>query len=78
MSQHTAAIRSELRPDVPLERQLIDEFLQSKGTTLQEARRLPAEEYSRLMRQAVTYAALRLTEIEARAHLRKLIQAPAP
>gem|GEM_PF-1430042 len=74
--QHTAETRSALRPDVPLERQLIDEFLQSKGTTLQEARRLPPEEYSQLMRQAVTYAALRLAEFEARARLLKLIHAP--
>ena len=48
-----------------LEHLFIEEYLHEMGTSLREAHSLPHDEYHRLMCKAVTYAALRLAEVEA-------------
>ena len=52
----------------PLECALIDEFLAGRGQTLRSVDKLPPPERRELLRRAVSYATLRLAEIEARAH----------
>ena len=56
-------------PHGPLEAALMDEFLSDRGHTLQSVSTLPLPERRELLRQAASYATLRLAEIEARAHL---------
>jgi hypothetical protein len=56
-------------PHGPLERALIDEFLAERGHTLQSVCNLALPVQRELLRRAASYATLRLTEIEARAHL---------
>jgi len=55
-------------PPGPLEYALIDEFLAERGHTLQSVDKLPPPERRELLRRAASYATLRLTEIEWRAH----------
>ena len=55
-------------PNGPLESQLINEFLRTRGYDLRSLDRLPDDERRRLLREASLYAAGKLTEIEARAH----------
>lgn len=58
-----------------LERQLIDEYLLSKGYRMVDLHSLPKEEAKALMREACLDAALKLAEIEARVKFRKEIEA---
>lgn len=51
-----------------MERQLIEEYLEAHGHTLQSVRAMPELEGRPLLAAAAEYASLRLTEIEARAH----------
>jgi len=60
-------------PQSPLERQLINDYLKSKGYTRQDLLTLPLEEARALMTGACTYASLKLAEIEARSQFRKKI-----
>ena len=55
-------------PNGPLEQQLIDEYLESRGQTRRSVRDLPEPQALRLLRGASDYASLRLAEIDARAH----------
>ena len=55
-------------PDGPLDQQLIDEYLESRGQTRRSVRDLPEAQALRLLRGASDYASLRLAEIDARAH----------
>jgi hypothetical protein len=52
-----------------LERALIVTYLRARGHTLRSVRSLPRAEREALLRAANSYAALRLTEIEARTRL---------
>src|SRR5687767_15577303 len=52
-----------------LERALIDAYLASRGHTLRSIDELPPAERQPLLRAATASATLKLTEIEARAHL---------
>jgi hypothetical protein len=51
-----------------LERNLIDEFLGSRGYSRHLASELPVPEAATLLRAASEYASLRLAEIESKAH----------
>lgn len=63
-------------PESGLERRLIDEFLLTKGYRRRDLKKLPPEKAEALMREACTYAAVRLTHIEARSKLSGKIKAP--
>jgi hypothetical protein len=60
---------SELNwPQGTLERALITEYLAKRGYTLHSVNSLPGGDRESLLRGAAAFAALRLAEIEARAH----------
>ena len=63
-------------PDGPLDQQLIDEYLESRGQTRRSVRDLPEAQALRLLRGASDYASLRLAEIDARAHYVDAIYRP--
>ena len=63
-------------PDGPLDQQLIDEYLESRGQTRRSVRDLPEAQALRLLRGASDYACLRLAEIDARAHYVDAIHRP--
>jgi len=50
-----------------LERHLIEEYLKSKGYSLEDLKTLPEKEVQELKKQASTYASGKLSEIENRA-----------
>jgi len=52
----------------PLERALIAEFLERRGVTLNSLSQLPEAEARALLREASSYASMRLAEVESRAH----------
>lgn len=58
-------------PQSALERKLIAEYLLSKGYHMTDLRDLPEQTAKSLMQKACLYAALKLTEIESRARLRR-------
>jgi hypothetical protein len=64
-------------PHAPLERMLIDEFLESRGHMRQSVNGLPAAEVMKLMSAASEYASLRLAEIECRARYVDEIHRPS-
>lgn len=55
-------------PNGPLEQALIDEFLRAHGYDRAGLHQLPQEQVELLMKEAYVYAAVRLTEVESRAH----------
>jgi hypothetical protein len=55
-------------PNRSLERACIEEYLRSRGHTLESVARLPADAAKRIMASAASAATQRLTEIECRAH----------
>ena len=57
-------------PKSPLEQQLINDYLNSKGYTREDLITLPIGKVRELMSEACRYASLRLAEIEARAQFR--------
>jgi hypothetical protein len=61
-------------PESLLERNLIREYLQEKGYTLEDLAALPKEEAKKLMIEACQYAALKLTEVESRARFERGIR----
>lgn len=63
-------------PQSALERQLIEEYLKSKGYTMRDLENLPKDTAHQLRIEACRYASLKLTEIESRAKFRKDIRAP--
>lgn len=63
-------------PQSDLEKNLIIEFLRGKGFTLKDLERMPKEEAKLLMKEACTYASLKLAEVESRANFREEIRAP--
>jgi hypothetical protein len=64
-------------PQSTLERKYIQEYLQSKGFSLESVNDLPKEEMQQLMREASKYASLKLAEVESRAKFRHDIKAPS-
>jgi hypothetical protein len=51
-----------------LEQAFIDDFLRMRGHDTRTLRGLPAAERDALLKQASTYAAAKLAEVESRAH----------
>jgi len=51
-----------------LEQAFIDDFIRMRGHDAASLRNLPAVERDALLRQASTYAAAKLSEVESRAH----------
>ncbi len=68
-SQDTERCASE-GPQSALERKYLEEYLNGKGTSLDEVHKLPKAKAQQLMREACQYASLKLAEVESRAHLR--------
>ena len=60
-------------PQSPLERELIIEYLTSKGYSLEDLHSLPADLARSLMTAACQHASLILAEIEARSRFRRII-----
>jgi hypothetical protein len=56
-----------------LEKQYIEEYLQSKGYRREDLRGLPEQEARQLMIEASVYASLKLAYIESKAHFRRKI-----
>ena len=55
-------------PNADLERALIDDFIRARGYDPARLHELPDEQRRGLQREASAHAAMRLTEMEARAH----------
>jgi hypothetical protein len=55
--------------DASLEKALIEEYLHEQGYSLEKLHHLPEGVAKQLMKEATRYAALKMEEIEARAHL---------
>lgn len=64
------------RPEYDLERNLIVEYLRSKGYSLAGLKELPEDLANDLMKEACRYAAFKMAEIEARSKFRHKIEAP--
>jgi hypothetical protein len=64
-------------PQSALEKSLIQEYLQSKGYSLESVHLLPPAEARQLMREACAYASLKLAEVESRARFRNEIHGPS-
>jgi len=58
-------------PQSVLERLLIEAFLEGKGYRLEEVKNLPEELAKRLMREACTYASVKLAEVESKAQFKR-------
>lgn len=56
-------------PHARLERMYVEEYLRSKGLSLELIRGMPEDEARELMREAELYAAAKLAEAESRSHL---------
>jgi len=69
----TLAKNAVKAPQSPLERQLINDYLKSKGYPRQVLLTLPIEQARILMTEACTYASLKLAEVEARSQFSKKI-----
>lgn len=54
-------------PEAPMERSLIEEFLQAHGTSFATLSALPPDKADALLREASRYASTRLMEVESRA-----------
>jgi hypothetical protein len=63
-------------PQSALERHLVEDYLQSKGYTKEELQKLPKDQAKALMREACTYASLKLAELEAKSQFRDDIRSP--
>lgn len=63
-------------PESALERNLIREYLQSRGYSIEDLHKLPEEEAKSLRREACRYAALKLAEVESRARFQREIHTP--
>ncbi|MBL8061905.1 MAG: hypothetical protein JNK32_02725 [Anaerolineales bacterium] len=58
-------------PNAMLEKALIEEYLQEKGYTHEDLKKLPAKLVEKLMKEASQYASLKMEEVKARAHFVK-------
>jgi hypothetical protein len=57
-----------------LEKGLIDEYLKNKGYDRASLKKLPEDEYRRLMTEASIYASGKLTEIETKARFKETLK----
>jgi hypothetical protein len=56
-------------PQAKLGRMYIEEYLRNKGHTWESVRALPEEAAKKIMVEASTYAAIKLSEVDARANV---------
>ena len=63
-------------PETALEKQLVADFLRGKGYRMEDLHKLPADQASALMKEACSYASLKLADIEAKSIFRKTIHPP--
>ncbi|HEX9617556.1 MAG TPA: hypothetical protein VGA03_09060 [Anaerolineales bacterium] len=63
-------------PQSALERHLVEDYLLSKGYHKEDLQKLPKEQAKALMREACTYASLKLAELEAKSQFRNEIRSP--
>jgi len=63
-------------PESALEKQLVEDYLKSKGYTREALHQLPQEIQKELMKEACTYASLKLAELESKSKFRDEIRAP--
>ena len=68
MANHDPDVRPMEEPLAELERRLIDEYLQGAGHDPEQLRARGDAMARSLLRDAATYAAGRLSEVEARSH----------
>ena len=64
-------------PESALEKQLVEDYLKTKGYTLKELHNLPPEIAKLLMKEACMYASLKLSELESKSKFRDDIRAPS-
>ncbi len=60
-------------PQAKLGRMYIEEYLRNKGYTWESVRALPEQVAKKIMVEASTYAAIKLSEVDARAKVVKQI-----
>jgi len=60
-------------PQSTLEKMLIEAFLEGKGYSLEALKQLPEETAHQLMREACSYASMKLAEVESKAQFRQEI-----
>lgn len=65
-----------LNPQHDLECKLIAEYLSEKGYRLADLKNLTEQQAGKLMKEASTYATMKLAEIEARSKFRQKIHLP--
>ena len=63
-------------PESALEKHLVEDYLKTKSYTLEELHRLPPEVAKPLMKEACSYASLKLAELESKSKFRDDIRAP--
>jgi hypothetical protein len=63
-------------PQSTLEKQLVEDYLKSKGYTREDLHELPQEKVRELMKEACSYASLKLAELESKSKFREEIRAP--
>jgi len=63
-------------PQSALEKKFVEDYLQSKGYTRQELDKLPEDVVRQLMKEACTYASLKLAELQAKSQFREEIHIP--
>jgi hypothetical protein len=63
-------------PESALEKQLVEDYLKSKGYRREDLHKMPEEQARELMREACTYASLKLAELESKSQFREEIRAP--
>ena len=64
-------------PQTILEHHFIETYLLSRGYRLADLETLPEETAKRLMKEACTFASLKLAEVESRARFQEKIRGPA-
>ena len=60
-------------PQSALERMIIEAYLAGKNVKLEDLKSLPPEEAQRLMKEASSYASMKLAEVESKAQFRREI-----
>jgi hypothetical protein len=63
-------------PESTLERQLVENYLKEKGYSLESLHKLPPDQAKELMKEACTYASLKLAELESKSKFRDEIRFP--
>ena len=63
-------------PQSILEKQLVEDYLKSKGYSRKDLHQLPSEKAKELMKEACAYASLKLAELESKSKFRDDIRSP--